>query len=413
VSGANAVPHATDVVIIGGGLVGASLALALEPLELSIDVLESIPFNHDAQPSFDERTIALTFGSRRIFEAIGIWSDIAPDACPIHSIHVSDQGHFGSTRLDRSLINTDALGYVVPSRILGRALLNRLQESTTIRYHAPAVVASLQTDGDFVKLRVDNESSDWKAQLAVLADGGRSLLGQQIGIRRLEKSYPEVVLVAMVATDQDHQHRAYERFTRHGPLALLPAGPQRFALAWTLPETTAEAYTELSNDDFLSRLQMSFGERAGVFCNVGKRTTYAVGLTELYQPVSGRVVAIGNAAHIVHPVAGQGFNLGLRDVAELAENLFTATEHHQDLGSMAVLSHYADHRRAQTRRVQHFTDGLLRIFSNDYPGLNLLRSTGLQTLDLMPGVKRHLLRRTAGLRGPLPRLARGLPLHPN
>ena len=406
-------PHATDVVIIGGGLVGASLALALEPLELSIDVLESIPFNHDAQPSFDERTIALTFGSRRIFEAIGIWSDIATDACPIHSIHVSDQGHFGCTHLDRSLINTDALGYVVPSRILGHALLNRLQDSTTIRYHAPAVVASLQTDGHFVNVRVDNESSERTARLAVLADGGRSPLGQQIGIRRLEKSYPEVVLVAMVATDQDHQHRAYERFTQHGPLALLPAGPQRFALAWTLPETTAKDYTELSNDDFLSRLQMSFGERAGVFCNVGKRNTYAVGLTELYQPVSGRVVAIGNAAHIVHPVAGQGFNLGLRDVAELAENLFTATEHDQDLGSMAVLSHYADHRRAQTRRVQHFTDGLLRIFSNDYPGLNLLRSTGLQTLDMMPGVKRHLLRRTAGLRGPLPRLARGLPLRPN
>ena len=405
--------HATDVVIIGGGLVGASLALALEPLELSIDVLESIPFNHDAQPSFDERTIALTFSSRRVFEAIGIWSEIATDACPIHSIHVSDQGHFGSTHLDRSLINTDALGYVVPSRTLGHALLNRLQDSITIRYHAPAVVASLQTDGDFVNVQVNNASGDRKARLAVLADGGRSPLGQQIGIRRLEKSYPEVVLVAMVATDQDHQHRAYERFTQHGPLALLPAGHQRFALAWTLPETTAKAYAELSNEDFLSRLQMSFGERAGVFCNVGKRNTYAVGLTELYQPVSGRVVAIGNAAHIVHPVAGQGFNLGLRDVAELAENLFAATEHHQDLGSMAVLSHYADHRRAQTRRVQHFTDGLLRIFSNDYPGLNLLRSAGLQTLDMMPGVKRHLLRRTAGLRGPLPRLARGLPLCPN
>ena len=151
--------HETDVVIIGGGLVGASLALALEPLELSIDVLESIPFNHDAQPSFDERTIALTFGSRRVFEAIGIWSEIATDACPIHSIHVSDQGHFGCTHLDRSLINTDALGYVVPSRTLGHALLNRLQDSISIRYHAPAVVASLQTDGDFVN---KSESVAWK-----------------------------------------------------------------------------------------------------------------------------------------------------------------------------------------------------------------------------------------------------------
>ena len=198
--------HETDVVIIGGGLVGASLALALEPLELSIDVLESIPFNHNAQPSFDERTIALTFGSRRIFEAIGIWSDIATDACPIHSIHVSDQGHFGCTHLDRSLINTDALGYVVPSRTLGHALLNRLKDSTTIRYHVPAVVASLQTDGDFVNVRVDNASGDRKARLAVLADGGRSPLGQQIGIRRLEKAYPEVVLVDRKSTRLNSSH---------------------------------------------------------------------------------------------------------------------------------------------------------------------------------------------------------------
>jgi 2-octaprenyl-6-methoxyphenol hydroxylase len=159
------VAHETDVVIIGGGLVGASLALALEPLELSIDVLESIPFNHDSQPSFDERTIALTFSSRRVFEAIGIWSEIATDACPIHSIHVSDQGHFGCTHLDRSLINADALGYVVPSRTLGHALLNRLQNSISIRYHAPAVVASLQTDGDFVNVQVDNTSGDRKARV--------------------------------------------------------------------------------------------------------------------------------------------------------------------------------------------------------------------------------------------------------
>jgi 2-octaprenyl-6-methoxyphenol hydroxylase len=312
--------------------------------------------------------------------------------------------------LDRSLINTDALGYVVPSRALGHALHRRLQNSTSIHYDAPAEVSSLQNHSGFVKVQIDKASCDRKTRLAVLADGGRSSLSQQIGIHRLEKSYPEQVVVAMVATDRDHNHQAYERFTRHGPLALLPAGPRRFALAWTLPETTAKAYADLTNRDFLSRLQASFGERAGVFCNIGKRKTYTVGLTELNQPISGRVVAVGNAAHIVHPVAGQGFNLGLRDVAELAEHLFTAIKDNQDFGSTAVLSRYADHRRTQTRRVLYFTDGLLRIFSNDYPLLNQLRGAGLQILDMIPGLKQHLLSRTVGLRGPLPRLARGLSL---
>ena len=404
---------AQHVTIVGGGLAGASLACALEPLDIDITVLEATPFDDEAQPSFDERTIALTFSSRRVLDGIGIWPQIAAQAGPIHRIHISNRGHGGITRLDRRLIGTEALGYVIPSRVLGKALTTHLSESNRIDYRCPANAQRLQVQSEQRRVQVDTSDQSIDSDLVVIADGGRSPLSQLAGLNTNETTYDEQALVGTVGVDRDQDHTAYERFTRHGPLALLPLDRRRFALAWTLPADEARDIQALSQSDFLEKLQEVFGDRLGFFTRCDSLKVYPLRRADMAEPVSDRVVALGNAAHVVHPVAGQGFNLGLRDVAQLAEELAQALADGNDIGNPAVLAGYARSRRSQTRRVLHFTDGLLRIFPNETLGARLARNIGLSTLEVLPPAKRILLKRTAGLAGTLPRLARGLPLSTN
>lgn len=399
-----------DVLIVGGGLVGASLACALAPLGLRITVVESIPFDDDTQPSFDERTIAITWSSRRVFEAIGLWEEIACDAHSIRSIHVSDKGHAGMARLHCSMINTEALGYVIPTRKIGQALVKRLKNLSSIRYLTPVNAINLKVTDNAAVVDCEGVSSRLSASLLVIADGGRSPLGPKAGIAKTEKHYPQSALVTIVDTDRKHSGMAFERFTRHGPIALLPFGKSRFALAWTLPTRQAQLYVQLPISEFLARLQRDFGDRAGFFEQVSKRTAYPLRWASVMPPSARRTVLVGNAAHEVHPVAGQGFNLGLRDAAELAEIIAFAKEKGQDIGLSAVVDRYARSRRHQTQQVLAFTDGLVRLFSATTPGVGLLRSVGLNAVELLPPVKRLLLRRTTGLSGRQPRLARGLPL---
>jgi 2-octaprenyl-6-methoxyphenol hydroxylase len=399
-----------DVLIVGGGLVGASLACALASLDLQITVVESIPFESDKQPSFDERTIAITWSSRRVFEAIGIWDEIASDAHTIRSIHVSDRGHAGIVRLHCSLINTEALGYVIPTRSIGQSLVNRLQKASSIRYIAPFNATNLAISAEAVIVDCEETSSPLSSSLLVIADGGRSPFAHKAGINKTKKRYPQSALVMIVGSNREHDGMAFERFTRHGPIALLPIDKTRFAITWTMPTHQAQIYAQLPTSEFLHQLQRAFGERAGLFIQVGKRKIYPLHRTTVVAPSAHRTVLVGNAAHEVHPVAGQGFNLGLRDVAELAEIIACATEKGQDIGHSTIVNQYARSRRHQTQRVAAFTDGLIQLFGATTPGAGLLRSVGLSAIELLPPVKRLLLRRTAGLSGWQPRLARGLPL---
>ena len=398
------------VTIIGGGLAGASLACALGTLDLDITVLEATPLEQDAQPSFDERTIALTFSSRHVLEGIGIWPEIAMEAGPIHRIHISNRGHAGFARLDRDLIGTDALGYVVPTRILGQALTKRLRHSTRIDYRCPAQANRIDPDPKGADIHVDVSGERIASSLVVLAEGGRSPLAKLTGLTVQEKQYSQEALVGIVGVDRDQDATAYERFTRHGPLALLPLDPRRFALAWTLPQQEAREMLTLPQDVFLEALQEAFGDRAGFFNRCDRLQVYPLRRAELENPVAERLVALGNAAHVVHPVAGQGFNLGLRDVAHLAEELSRGLGEGKDIGSPEILDRYDQSRQRQTKRVQRFTDGLLQIFANEYAGLSMGRNIALNLLEVFPPAKRVLLKRTAGLSGALPRLARGLPL---
>ncbi|GJL82905.1 MAG: 2-octaprenyl-6-methoxyphenyl hydroxylase [marine bacterium B5-7] len=400
-----------DLMIAGGGLAGASLALALGNTGKRIAVVESFAADDSRQPSFDERTIALTYASKQVFKGIGIWPAIAADACPIESIHISDRGRFSSARLDRSDIGTDALGYVVPTRSLGTALHAALSSCQSITLHCPMTARGFARHDQAVSVECSN-GVRLESPLLVIADGGRSTLGAEAGLALNARLYRQQALVTTVSVSRNHHNRAYERFTEHGPLAILPMTSQRMAVAWTLPEVLANELKDMTEADFLSALQDAFGDRSGTFTRVGTRQTYPLSLGYLERPVTSRVVAIGNAAHLVHPVAGQGFNLGLRDVADLSDYLQRHWQADSDPGEVTSLEEYAITRAGQTRHVGRFTDGLITLFTSRLPGAALARSIGLNLIDLSPSAKRFFLKRTMGLHGRLPRLTRGLTSQP-
>ena len=414
-----------DVVITGGGLVGASLAIALADGGLSVAVVEAVTVNDDGdgnrngdgngndgdvdehvnehinshvnkQPSFDARTIALTYIAREIYERIGVWNEIAArHAQPIREIHISERGRFGMTHLHHRDVGREALGYVVPSRVLGAVLHRRLAQCDGVTVLCPATVANV--DDGAVTIKVNDASRTLRAQVVVIADGGRSGLAAQSGVTAREKNYPQRAILCVVATDRDHDARAYERFTAEGPLALLPHSARKFAVVWTTDAAQVDARMALPDDAFIGELQRAFGDRAGNFTAPTPRKSYPLQRREMARPTAPRMVVIGNAAHTVHPVAGQGFNLGLRDVAVLAEVLRDAYRRGRDLGDAEILARYADRRRRDTRMVSGFTDGLIRVFGSRRKSVTFARNLALVGIELCPPMKRMLLRRTMGM----------------
>ncbi len=401
-----------DIVIIGGGLVGASLAVALRESPLRIGVIEAAPLAASSQPSYDDRTLALAYGSKQIFDSIGCWRDIAPEATPIERIHISDRGRFGVTRLSAAESGMPALGYVVPNRALGVVLLKTMQASKNIEWLCPAEMQEIRLDpaAASVTVRHDNANKTLTARLVIAADGAHSAVRAALGIEAERTEYCQSAIVTTVTAGEPHGNTAYERFTDTGPLALLPLTDNRCAAVWSAKADEVPAITGWSDAEFLAQLQDRFGDRLGMFTRLGKRTAYPLLLTRVKEQVRERLALIGNAAHTVHPVAGQGFNLGLRDVAVMAEILTDALRNGEDIGSLTLLRRYADWRVRDNRVTAGFTNGLIRIFSNNAFPLTFVRNAGLVAVDLLPGVKRRFVRVTSGLAGKLPRLARGLPL---
>jgi 2-octaprenyl-6-methoxyphenol hydroxylase len=402
-----------DIVIVGGGLVGASLACALGNSALKVAVVESIAPGDPGQPSYDDRTIALAYSSRRIFETIGVWQPIAERSVnPIEHIHISNRGHFGITRLHAKDMGIEALGYVVETRALGAALYESMKQYNNVELLCPYEVKDfqLQETEAVLTLTGDQGPVNCTSRLVVLADGGRSPLRDQFHMKIDKKVYDQVAVVANVTPGVDHNNTAYERFTPDGPLALLPVTRERCAVVWATQPDKAEEILAWSDEKYLERLQERFGDRLGKFTQAGTRQRYPLALTKVEDPVRERLVLIGNAAHTVHPVAGQGFNLGLRDVASLAQMLVDTKKQNRDIGSLTMLNEYAAWRVKDNRRTTLFTDGLISIFSNEFLPLVVGRNLGLLAVDMLPPLKRLFIRRTSGLSGKLPRLARGLPL---
>ena len=402
-----------DLVIIGGGMVGASLVCALLPvakkLNLSIALIEQQPIptqeGQPFQPSYDARSTALAFGVKSFYQATGLWERLQEHLTPIEHIHVSDKGHFGVTRLHAKGEGVAALGYVVENHWLGQVLLDHIQQDDQgcVDLICPASVKTVSPSSTLTQLNIEHLKNqyDVTAELVILADGGRSGLRQALGIHFKEQPYHQHALVANISLDRPHQGIAYERFTERGPMALLPSetlkGEVRCGLVWTLPDEEIGSLLSLTDDEFLAALQQTFGYRAGRFTRVGQLYHYPLKLTLAEEQVRNGLVVLGNAAHALHPIAGQGYNLALRGVTDLAANIISSRQQGIKIGDLARLQAYEQQRRLDQQRTIIFSDRTMRLFSNANPLLSLGRSVGLQAMDLMPIAKTLFVRSAMGL----------------
>ena len=347
--------------------------------------------------------------SRRFFESLGLWEALAAVAAPIRRIHVSNQGRFGMARLAAEEAGVDALGYVVANRDLGRVLWQAMQEAD-IDLWCPARVTGFAGEDHGMGVEVTGEGMPARrirAQLLVAADGQRSLIRERCGIDTAEQAYRQSALIANVSTDDPAAETAYERFTDSGPLALLPLTGARRSLVWTTDAAQAMHLRDLPEERFLEALQRHFGFRAGRFVRVGRRHVYPLTLTYARQIIAGRVVLVGNAAHTLHPVAGQGFNLAVRDIAELVDLALAASSRGGDCGAAPVLNDFQRARLPDHRRLISATDWLVRLFCHPAPLVRWGRNAGMVVLDLLPPCKRAFAYRAMGYWGKTPVLCSG------
>ncbi len=387
--------NAVDIAIVGGGLVGASLAAALAKPDRAIALIESAPPPSGA-PSWDERCIALNAASRSIFESIGAWDALERVAEPIVWTHISERGKFGVARFTAQEAGLPALGYNVPVRAIGEMLWQRLQKTPGVELIASARVAEVRSESDSVAVGIEGGKRSLRAKLVVAADGAQSAVRTLLGIDARTRDYEQRAIVTAVRTTRPHRGCAYERFTPDGPIALLPK-PDGCSLVWTVPADRADAMLAWSDEEFLHEAQQAFGERLGRFTALGKRAAYPLSQVMSEQLTAPRVIFAGNAAQSLHPVAAQGFNLGLRDVATIAELVASAA----DPGAPDLLAEYEPRRARDRDTVSSFTDRLVRLFSNRIPALRGLRHLGLLALDVLPPVKEAVMYQNLGL-GSLP-----------
>ncbi len=385
-----------SLAIIGGGLVGASLALALQDGARErgwrIHLIEPFEPGHEYQPSYDARSTALSYGTRLIYQRLGLWERIAERAEPILRIHVSERGSFGAARLDCAREGVEALGYVVENAWIGHCLWQALDDQVVVR-HCPAEVERLEPSATGYRLSFA-DGQLLECDLTVLADGGRSGLREQLGIQVSRRPYGQTALIANITPGKPHGGLAFERFTEDGPMALLPLQDDRCALVWTRSQVDAARLAQAHEAVFLAELQEAFGYRLGALQQVGARHLYPLTLIEAEEQVRSGLVVLGNAAHSLHPIAGQGYNLSLRDVDALSVALLRSDA---ALGDLVVLQEYARRQRFDQRVTVGFSDQVTRLFGDSGRLVAAGRNLGLLGLDLMPTAKRWFARQAMGL----------------
>ena len=387
-----------DLIIVGAGLAGNCLALALQNIGLNIAIVEANSREQLAASTAGDRALALAAGTFNVLDKLELWQEINDKATPIKQIHISDRGHFGKTRLVAEQLQVDALGYVITARDIETHLAKKVEQAG-ITLFTPYRLTGLISDKNEVNvsLKCEQQSLMLTAKLLVGADGGNSTVRKLLDISQQIVDYRQSALVTTVKTELPHHNTAYERFTESGPLALLPLNKKHCAVVWTRTSEDAEALMLGSETDFLSELQNCFGYRLGELTLVAPRRCFPLTLIRAEAMSAGRALIIGNAAHQLHPVAGQGFNLGLRDVTELAKVLIEAVQENVDIGSSSVLKNYTDRRHSDHDRVIGFTDNVVKIFSNDWLALAAARNIGLTLLDHFSLAKSELAKYAMGL----------------
>ena len=393
--------HDFDIIIVGGGAVGAALACALKNSKLKIAVIEAVSPKADIQPSYDDRGLSISLSSKNILDNLGLWQSISPDSNPIKHIHVSDQHHFGFVRMDAESMHVPALGHIVLARELGKALIQTIEAAENISFLCPASVTAVEISALSASITVNIDGVDKviSSKLLVAADGAESRTRDMLGIKASVEDYQQVAIVSNVTPERPHADTAYERFTETGPLALLPHSQQRCVLVFTVAANETEKYMQMDEQCFLDVLLERFGRRLGKFSNLGQRKSYPLKMLQADEQVKHRAVVLGNAAHAVHPNGAQGFNLGLRDAAALAEMLTQAQDNDQDIGELSLLESYLESRVEDQQRVLNFTDRLAKNFYNRQPLKIIARNLTMLATDLIPTLKHRFTRSAMGFWG--------------
>jgi 2-octaprenyl-6-methoxyphenol hydroxylase len=390
--------HDYDLIIVGGGLAGNCLALALKDTGLRCAIIEASTPEQLANSPTGDRALALAAGTVKQLDDLGIWQGISHAATAIKNIHISDRGHFGKTRLSAEKEQVAALGYVITARDLETHVASVVTKTPTVQFFSARVVdLDSDTDKMYVNIQQGDKSLTLTAKLVVGADGGQSSIRKLLNISQHITEYRQTALVTTVKCTLPHKNTAFERFTASGPLALLPIANNQCSVVWT--RSTDDAITLMQNNeaDFLAELQHCFGYKLGKLSLTAPRRSFPLALIRAEKMQANRAVIIGNAVHQLHPVAGQGFNLGLRDVVQLAQMLSTQHQAAKDIGADDFLTNYSVTRQKDHDIVINFTNNVIRIFSNDWLPLAAARNLGLTLLDHIPKAKSLLSRYAMGL----------------
>lgn len=398
-----------EVIIVGGGLVGLSLALMLSKAKIQVKLLEAIKYpDYDDESlapyhsSFDARNSALSRRTVQIYQELGLWELLQEYATPILEVNITEQGSFGKARLKAAQEKVESFGQVIENAWLGRVLLAEVKKQSQIELIDGVQVTSLTQNSDLATIEAmrNGQKIELQAKLVIAADGRDSFCRKALGIGASEHDYDQVAIVTTVQTSKPHEHIGFERFSHLGPLALLPLpGEYRRSVVWPVKKGTEDEWLGEENDQhFLDALQHTYGDRAGKFQKTGKRFSFPLSQVLAEKQAAGRVVLMGNAAHTIHPVAGQGFNLCMRDAHVLVRYLSQQLEKNADLGEQSVLQAYEQARLKDQKRVIKFCDSVVRGFSNQNLFLKVIRNTGLMCFENIPGIKPLVANYAMGLK---------------
>ncbi|MGE3919805.1 MAG: FAD-dependent monooxygenase [Gammaproteobacteria bacterium] len=388
------------IVIIGSGLASLTLACALAPFDISLTILTTkTPITETIENYKDERSLALSHVSHLIFSQMTIWSELAKHCYPIKKIHISDKGHFGFSRLLPEQLQVPALGYVIPIKQLQKTLFERVSSFENINIISALQINEIlfeKANATLSYQNTSNEKQTLKAPLMIIADGGKSNLHQQLNIEYQRKEYNQSAIVANVGSNQLQSGHAYERFTEYGAIALLPLGENRWSLVWTVSNEKINHLMSLDEKSLLAILQKHFGYRAGRFTWIGTRQLFPLTLSKVKNQIHPNLLLLGNACHNLHPIAGQGFNLTMRDISFLAKSISEHITSRQNLSALDLIQNYEKNRRWDQNSMISLTDSLISLFNNEYKPISLIRNIGILGMDFIPGLKTILTKRMMG-----------------